>query len=164
MNIDKLKRLIAILKEESLDEIEIRNLFSSVRVVKRRGPSLIEVVDDTTIMARSDSVRGVKDDVDGGGGDEASTFIPEKEDAEIEALEKLLSPMVGTFYRFPANGKEPFVSVGKRVKKGEVVCIIEAMKLMNEIEAESEGIIKEILAEDSQPVEYGQPLFLIQPL
>jgi acetyl-CoA carboxylase biotin carboxyl carrier protein len=164
MNVDKIKRLIDILKEENLDEIEVRNLFSSVRVVKRSVTGLTKAADDTTIVARSDTVRGVKGDVDSGGGDEVSPFTPEKEDAEIDAFEKLLSPMVGTFYRASAHGRDPLVSVGKKVKKGEVVCIIEAMKLMNEIEAESDGIIKEILVEDSQPVEYGQTLFLIQPI
>ena len=72
------------------------------------------------------------------------------------------SPMVGTFYLKPSPDSHPYVEVGKKVKKGDVLCIIEAMKLMNEIESEIEGEIKEILVEDAQPVEYGKPLFVIK--
>ncbi|MGH7690926.1 MAG: acetyl-CoA carboxylase biotin carboxyl carrier protein, partial [Gemmatimonadaceae bacterium] len=73
------------------------------------------------------------------------------------------SPMVGTFYHSPEPGAKPYVSVGARVSKGQVLCIIEAMKIMNEIESEYAGVVKEILVEDSQPVEYGQALFRIDP-
>ncbi|MDB5863783.1 MAG: Biotin carboxyl carrier protein of acetyl-CoA carboxylase, partial [Betaproteobacteria bacterium] len=71
------------------------------------------------------------------------------------------SPMVGTFYRQSAPGAKAFVEVGQAVKTGETVCIIEAMKLLNEIEADHDGVIKEILVENGQPVEYGQPLFIL---
>jgi acetyl-CoA carboxylase biotin carboxyl carrier protein len=71
------------------------------------------------------------------------------------------SPMVGTFYRSPAPGKPPYVELGQAVKSAEPICIIEAMKLLNEIEAGFDGVIKEILAENGQPVEFGQPLFVI---
>ncbi len=73
------------------------------------------------------------------------------------------SPMVGTFYRAPAPGAQPYVAEGDVVKKGQVLCIVEAMKLMNEIEAEFEGRIVSIMVENAQPVEYGEPLFLIEP-
>ncbi|MDA8109330.1 MAG: acetyl-CoA carboxylase biotin carboxyl carrier protein [Betaproteobacteria bacterium] len=73
----------------------------------------------------------------------------------------LKSPMVGTFYRAPSPDAKPFVEAGQTVKEGDTVCIIEAMKLMNEIEADASGIIKAVLVENGQPVEYGQPLFLI---
>jgi len=73
------------------------------------------------------------------------------------------SPMIGTFYRSPSPDKPPFVSVGDEIQKGDVICIIEAMKLFNEIEAEVSGKIVKVLAEDSSPVEYDQPLFLIEP-
>ena len=72
------------------------------------------------------------------------------------------SPFVGTFYRAPSPGAENFVDVGKRVKKGETLCIVEAMKLMNEIESEFDGVIKEILVENEQPVEFDQPLFIVE--
>src|SRR5690554_2261011 len=73
----------------------------------------------------------------------------------------LSSPMVGTFYRSPAPGSKPFVEVGQRVKKGETVCIVEAMKMMNQIEADKEGVIEAILVEDGEPVEFDQPLLTI---
>jgi acetyl-CoA carboxylase biotin carboxyl carrier protein len=73
------------------------------------------------------------------------------------------SPMVGTFYSAPEPGAKPYVSVGSRVSKGQILCIIEAMKIMNEIESEVSGIVTEVLASDAQPVEYGQPLFRIDP-
>jgi len=78
-------------------------------------------------------------------------------------LVEIKSPMVGTFYRAPEPGAEPYVDVGARVRSGQVVCIIEAMKIMNEIQAELTGVVREILVEDAQPVEFGQPLFRVDP-
>jgi acetyl-CoA carboxylase biotin carboxyl carrier protein len=77
-------------------------------------------------------------------------------------LDQITSPMVGTFFSSPGPEADPFVYEGKRVERGEIICIIEAMKLMNEIEAEQSGIIKKILVKDSEPVEFGQPLFLVE--
>jgi len=90
---------------------------------------------------------------------------PETVDAESECpgCTEISAPIVGTFYRKPAPDADPFVNVGDRVEKGQVVCIIEAMKLFNEIESEVSGIVRKILVEDGEPVEYGQPLFLIEP-
>jgi len=79
------------------------------------------------------------------------------------SLKEIKSPMVGTFYRAPEPGAEPYVKVGSRVAAGQTVCIIEAMKIMNEIEAEVTGVVKEILAEDAQPVEFGTVLFRVDP-
>ena len=81
---------------------------------------------------------------------------------EDTSLHKIVSPMVGTFYRAPAPDTDPYVQVGDRVQENTVVCIVEAMKLMNEIEAEVTGEIVEVLAENGQLVEYGQPLFLVK--
>ncbi len=78
-------------------------------------------------------------------------------------LKKITSPMVGTFYRAPAPDAKPYVEVGSRVEEETVMCIVEAMKLMNEIKAEMRGIVRRILVENGQPVEYGQPMFLIEP-
>ena len=82
-------------------------------------------------------------------------------ESEEEGLEEILSPMVGTFYRSAGPEMDPFIAEGSRVETGQVLCIIEAMKLMNEIETEKSGVIRKILVEDSQPVEFGQPLFLM---
>ena len=83
--------------------------------------------------------------------------------AVAPALKEITSPMVGTFYRAPEPGAEPYVSVGTRLPVGQTVCIIEAMKIMNEIEAELSGVIREVCVEDAQPVEYGQVLFRVDP-
>ncbi len=83
--------------------------------------------------------------------------------SDCPGCQEITAPIVGTFYRKPAPDAEPFVNVGDRVEKGQVVCIIEAMKLFNEIESEVSGVIKKILVEDGEPVEYGQPLFLVEP-
>lgn len=86
----------------------------------------------------------------------------EKSERTAEEGNIIKSPMVGTFYLKPSPNREPYVQVGQRVKKGDVLCIIEAMKLMNEIESEFDGEIKEILVDDEEPVEYGKPLFVIK--
>ncbi|MBI1966615.1 MAG: acetyl-CoA carboxylase biotin carboxyl carrier protein [Gemmatimonadetes bacterium] len=83
--------------------------------------------------------------------------------APAPALVEIKSPMVGTFYKSPEPGAEPYVRVGSRVSSGQVVCIIEAMKIMNEIESEVSGVVKEVLADNTQPVEFGQPLFRVDP-
>jgi acetyl-CoA carboxylase biotin carboxyl carrier protein len=88
----------------------------------------------------------------------------EKPVARKENLQEIKSPMVGTFYRAPAPDARPFVEVGEKVSRGQVVCIIEAMKLMNEIESEFDGRVTEILVQNAQPVQFGQPLVLIEPL
>ncbi len=90
---------------------------------------------------------------------------PEEKGTESECANcvEITAPIVGTFYRAPAPDAEPFVKEGDRVEKGQVVCIIEAMKLFNEIESEVSGIVRKILVENAEPVEYGQPLFLIEP-
>lgn len=83
--------------------------------------------------------------------------------APVSSLVEIKSPMVGTFYRSPEPGAEAYLKVGSRVTAGQVVCIIEAMKIMNEIESEVAGVVREVLLENSQPVEFGQPLFRVDP-
>jgi len=87
---------------------------------------------------------------------------PKVEVKEEKNIHIIKSPLVGTFYRAPAPGAKPFVEVGSRVKKGDVLCIIEAMKIMNEVKSDVDGVVEEILVENGQPVEYGQPLFKIR--
>ncbi len=86
------------------------------------------------------------------------------EEDESLRLITITAPLVGTFYRSPSPEAAPFVEVGDRVTKGQVICIIEAMKLMNEIESEADGIVSRVLVENSHPVEYGEPLFLLEPI
>ena len=151
MNKRKIKELIEILREENLDEIEWSGLFTRVRVVKRapaaQAPQQSRPVPEPAAVTREAAATKGAEPAPESGADE---------------FEKILSPMVGTFYRASNPEEPPYVEVGKRISKGEVVCIIEAMKLMNEIEAESDGVIRDVLVEDAQPVEYGQPLFSIE--
>ncbi len=91
-----------------------------------------------------------------------SASSTEEETAEEEQFETITSPIVGTFYRSPSPDSDPFIEVGDEVKEGQTVCIVEAMKIMNEIESEKSGVIKEVLVEDAQPVEFEQPLFKIE--
>ena len=88
---------------------------------------------------------------------------PARRRAPAAALKEIKSPMVGTFYKSPEPGAEPYVKVGTRVTPGQTVCIIEAMKIMNEIEAEIAGVVREICVDDAQPVEFGQVLFRVDP-
>jgi len=93
---------------------------------------------------------------------DADVAAPAPEPPKSTALD-VKSPMVGTFYKSPEPGSKAYVSVGDRVAKGQILCIIEAMKIMNEIESEYSGVVREVLADDAQPVEYGQVLFKIDP-
>ncbi|MDH3197379.1 MAG: acetyl-CoA carboxylase biotin carboxyl carrier protein [Candidatus Krumholzibacteria bacterium] len=95
----------------------------------------------------------------------ASPALPEAgpgEEKLASNLKQIVSPMVGTFYRAPAPGSEPFVDVGQAVAVGQTVCIVEAMKLMNEIGSDYNGVVRRVLVDNAQPVEYGQPLFLVE--
>ncbi len=168
----RIRELASILKAEDIDEIELRRWWTTVRVVRRRSGQAAE--EGAPLRAVEEGAAAAVERKEGGWsqppvGDASST--PEKApepavdggDSGWNAeLDSIVSPMVGTFYRAPAPGSEPFVSVGDRVKIGEVLCVIEAMKLMNEIEADRSGIIRKVLVEDSQPVEFGQPLFLVE--
>jgi acetyl-CoA carboxylase biotin carboxyl carrier protein len=146
---DTIKKLITLLKEEEVDEIEVRRLWTTVRVARRRGD----------ISAQRQSSVSITD----GAAPSAEEHGAREPDANYDSmLEKIVSPMVGTFFRASNPEAEPFVYEGKRVEQGEILCIIEAMKLMNEIEADKSGVIRKILVRDSEPVEYGQALFLVE--
>ncbi|MCC5638624.1 acetyl-CoA carboxylase biotin carboxyl carrier protein [Nostoc sp. CHAB 5844] len=114
----------------------------------------------TTVPAPTLSTERILDSAVTGAGVQMSVNAPSTID---KRLVEVASPMVGTFYRAPAPGETPFVEVGDRVRQGQTVCIIEAMKLMNEIEAEVSGQVMEILLQNGEPVEYGQPLMRINP-
>ncbi|HKJ02322.1 MAG TPA: acetyl-CoA carboxylase biotin carboxyl carrier protein, partial [Longimicrobiales bacterium] len=99
----------------------------------------------------------------GDGSSEAAGGSPEPESSKDDGLVDITSPMVGTFYRAPAPDAPPYVEVGSKVSEGQTLCILEAMKLMNELECEVSGTVVEILVENAQPVEYGQVLFRVDP-
>ena len=152
MDLRKLKKLIDLVEESGIAELEITEGEEKVRIVKSgaqarehmymvSGPAPVAAAPPEPVPAP------------------AAPAAPEAA-AEPEG-HVVKSPMVGTFYRSSSPGAQPFVEVGDEVKKGQTICIIEAMKLMNEIEADKDGVIKAALAENGQPVEYGEPLFLI---
>ena len=153
MDLRKLKKLIDLVEESGISELEITEGEEKVKIVKGGAASAAPV---TQVAA----VHGLS------GATEARAVTPDTAPvaAPIEAAQEghvLKSPMVGTFYRAPSPDAAAFVEVGQTVKEGQTICIIEAMKLMNEIEADASGVVKAVLVENGQPVEYGQPLFVI---
>ncbi|WP_447972259.1 acetyl-CoA carboxylase biotin carboxyl carrier protein [Nitrospira sp. Kam-Ns4a] len=141
--------LIELLKQHNLAELEVEHGGFRVRLVREATAT----VPQTATRERPP----------GGAELPAASQIPLPV-KEATGLVTVTSPIVGTFYRSPSPDADPYVEEGDFVKKGQVLCIVEAMKLMNEIEAEVDGRIVKILAESTKPVEYGQPLFLIEPL
>lgn len=149
-----IRRLIKLVEESDIEELEVSRWGRRVRISKKARPASAA---DSAHAARATAFSGKAEPAVG----EVAPSLPE---AEAENLVEITSPMVGTFYRAPTPNAEPFVKVGQVIEKGTVVCIVEAMKLMNEIESEVSGRIAKVLVENAQPVEYGQPLFLVEPL
>ncbi len=145
-DIEKVRELLKSLEASSVEELEIETESLKLRVKFKRGEATATAVEK---VPATTNVEVVKE--------------PEAEKKPEENYFIVESPMVGTFYRAPAPGAEPFVKEGDYVEKGQTLCIIEALKVMNEIESEVSGIVRKILAENGQPVEYGQPLFYIEP-
>ena len=149
MDLRKLKKLIDLVQESGIGEIEITEGEEKVRITRQSapGPSVMMAPQmQPTAYGAPAAPAPV----------EAPATAPELKGHQLK------SPMVGTFYRAPSPGAPSFVEIGQSVTKGQTLCIIEAMKLLNEIESDASGTIKAILVENGQPVEYGQPLFLIE--
>lgn len=146
MDLRKLKTLIDLVSESNVSELEITEAEGKVRIVKSAG-----VVQQFVAAAPA-----------------AAPAAPAAPVAELPPPpaavvgHQVKSPMVGTFYRASAPGAKPFIEIGAQVKEGDVLCIIEAMKILNEIEADKTGTVTRVLAENGQAVEYGQPLFVIE--
>ena len=154
-----IESLIRALDESSLDSLEFERGGTYIRLSKSSttGPGTsLDFGQSGPAIAASQSVAPVQDP--------AATQAPEEEGDEFQGLVEIPSPMVGTFYSSPAPDADPYVDVGQRIGEGTVLCIIEAMKLMNELESEVTGTIAKIMVENAQPVEYGQVLFLIDPV
>ena len=151
MDLRKLKTLIDLVSESGVAELEITEGEDRVRIVNRNGAAPVQVHQPVTV-AQPMPVPVPAPEV-------APAPAPT---APQQTGTPLTSPMVGTFYRAPLPGADPFVKVGDTVKKGQVVCIIEAMKLLNEVEADMDGTVKEVCVENGQPVEFGQSLFIIE--
>jgi len=161
MDLRKLKKLIELVEESSIAELEITEGEEKVRISKSGAatampnyafmPPMMQPSMPPTAQVTSSAPAP---DNDKASNHESGNRIP---DGHL-----VKSPMVGTFYRSASPGSSPFVEIGQTVKVGDTLCIIEAMKLLNEIEADKNGVIKAILPENGQPVEYGEPLFVIE--
>jgi len=154
----EIRRLVELVDQTDIGELEVSRLWSRVKIRKRSADAPAEVVAPRVMAAPAPADPSPAP---------RATAEPESSPTEPEgptstAIE-IRSPMVGTFYRSPSPDDPAFTEVGQAVKKGQVVCIVEAMKLMNEIESEFDGVITRILVENAQPVQYDQPLFLVEP-
>ena len=149
MDLRKLKTLIDLVSESNVSELEITEAEGKVRIVKGGGAIVQQMVAAPPAAAAAPAVA-------------AAPAPAAPATAEAPAGHIVKSPMVGTFYRSSSPGAKAFVEVGSQVKEGETICIIEAMKILNEIEADKPGTISQILCENGQAVEYGQPLFIIE--
>ena len=147
MDLRKLKTLIDLVSESNVSELEITEAEGKVRIVKSSAAPLIMQQPAMTMVAAPVV---------------AVAAAPVAEAAALPTGHAVKSPMVGTFYRSSSPGAKPFVEIGSVIKEGETICIIEAMKILNEIEADMSGTVTKILCENGQAVEYGQALFMIE--
>ena len=152
MDLRKLKKLIDLVQESGIAELEITEGEEKVKIVKGgvtmvAAAPMVAPAAAAPVAARSAAA--------------PAAGAPAAEPAAAQEGHVVKAPMVGTFYRSPSPDAKAFVEVGQAVKEGDTICIIEAMKLMNEIEADASGSVKAILVENGQPVEYGQPLFIL---
>jgi acetyl-CoA carboxylase biotin carboxyl carrier protein len=155
MDLRKLKTLIDLVAESDIAELEVTEGESKVRIVKSGAAPQNQMV-----MMHPQSAQHFAPQMGTAPAAPVATAAAVETVAEVSG-HIIKSPMVGTFYRSSAPGSPPFVEIGSSVKEGDTLCIIEAMKLLNEIDSDVVGVIKQILVENGQPVEFGQPLFVI---
>jgi acetyl-CoA carboxylase biotin carboxyl carrier protein len=153
MKREQIEELIKLVEESQINELEIWEGKSKVRISKGLSPLPAQAAAPPTVQQVALPQPGA----------EAHAGSSGKEELALN-LKEVISPMVGTFYRAPAPDAEPFIEVGQRVSVGQTVCIVEAMKLMNEIGSDFNGVIRKIYIENAQPVEFGQPLFAIEAM
>ena len=147
MNTKKIKEIIELMNDNDLTEVEIEQDGTKVKLVKKAQGVIEQVVHP--VAERKESAPA---------GETAAKPQPQQKN-----VKEVKAPMVGTFYRAASPDEDPYVQVGDVIQKGDVLCIVEAMKLMNEVKAEFGGKIREIAVENAEPVEYGQVLFLVEP-
>jgi len=148
MNLKEIRDIIILMNEHGLTEIEVER--EGMKIKLKKGSEGMQVIHSPLASLQHEPL--------------IQPSSSEKEKAEVEDNRKeVVSPMVGTFYRSASPESPPFVEIGKKVEVGEVVCIVEAMKLMNEIKSEIKGKVVEVLVENAQPVEFGQTLFIVEP-
>ncbi len=152
MDIRKIKKLIELLEDSDVAEIEIKEGEESVRIARASGPAVQMAA--AAPVAAAPAIAPFSAPA-------AAPAAPAAEEDLLPPGTIVESPMVGTFYPSPAPGSKPFVEIGQSVQKGDTLCIIEAMKIMNQIVAETSGTIRAIVVDEGQPVEYGEPLMVI---
>ena len=159
MTIKEIEELIRFVAKANVSEVEFES--KDVKLViktNKMAERVVEVQAQAPVVAQPAPAKQVAASVQ-----EASAPKPEPKADSDEGHTTIKSPMIGTFYRSPGPDKPPFVNVGDKIEKGKVICVIEAMKLFNEIEAEISGTVVKVLVNDASPVEYDQPLLLIDP-
>lgn len=152
MDLNYVKKLVKLLSESAVDEIEIEEDGKKIRVAKNAAPAPLPSFMPLTVAAPAAVANAP--------GSPAAS--PATAPPPVQHLHEIKSPIVGTFYRAPAPDAAPFVQVGSVIQPGSVLCIVEAMKLMNEIEADVAGKVAKVMVENGQPVEYDQTLFLVE--
>jgi acetyl-CoA carboxylase biotin carboxyl carrier protein len=155
MDLRKLKKLIDLVQESGIAELEITEGEEKVKIVKGGGISVVPTA-SSAAMPQMPSAEAPRASPPATAGPAPAAEPPAGQEGHV-----VKAPMVGTFYRAASPDAKAFVEVGQAVKEGQTICIIEAMKLMNEIETDAGGVVKAILVENGQPVEYGQPLFIL---
>jgi len=152
MDLRKLKTLIDLVSESNVSELEITEAEGKVRIVKSAPAGVAPVMQAAPVVTLAPAAAAQP----------VPATVAEPAAAPAPTGHVVKSPMVGTFYRASSPGAKAFVEVGSQIKEGDAICIVEAMKILNEIEADKTGTVTQILVENGQPVEYGQPLFIIE--
>ena len=155
MDLRKLKTLIDLVSESNISELEITEADGKVRIVKADPTARVQQMMQVPNMMMAAPMQSAPQQ-------QAPATAPDVATVPVEAGHAVKSPMVGTFYRSANPGSKAFAEVGDTIKEGEPICIIEAMKIMNEIEADKSGTVTRILCENGQAIEFGQPLFIIE--
>ena len=155
MDMRKLKTLVDLVSESNISELEITEAEGKVRIVKAGYgvPTAMMMPAAAPMMMQAAPQQAAAP---------AADSAPAAEAAPVQTGHVVKSPMVGTFYRSASPGSKPFVEIGAAIKEGDPICIVEAMKIMNEIEADMSGTVTKILVENGQAVEFGQPLFIVE--
>ena len=151
---DKIKEIIYMLENSDVNEIEVRFWFKKIKVTKK--PAVLNV-DSTQLLSDNQSIPNLPKE------ESINQSLKTSKDITETKLIEIKSPMPGTFYSSPDPESAPFVNIGDNVNAGDTICILEAMKIMNEIQAEESGVIEEILVDNSSPVEFDQVLFKLKP-
>lgn len=153
MDIRKVKKLIELLEESAISEIEIKEGEESVRISRANSAPVYAPPVAPPVAAAAPAALAPAP---------AVAAPPAEDAAPVVDGTVIKSPMVGTYYASPAPGAPEFVKVGQSIKQGDTICIVEAMKILNQIESEVTGVVKKVLVEDGQPVEFGEPLMIVE--